>query len=88
MGHCLNSSGLRMTKPYDDPVFKNLPCTPAAIDPYLLEYAQTKGESTEGHGVRYPAEWYADKDNRVAGRAMGHLRYEGGKMIWIPRATR
>jgi len=35
---------------------------------------------------RYSDEWYADKDNRMAGTPTGHLRclVSQMKMIWVP----
>lgn len=38
-------------------------------------------------GPLYPDEWYADKDNRMEGRATGHLRWEGGRMVWVSYGT-
>lgn len=35
------------------------------------------------HGP-YPDEWYADKDNRIAGRPTGWLRFGRSGTKWVP----
>lgn len=69
--------------PYDDPEYQKLPCTREAIDQYLK-----KRWPTEHCPVRYPDEWYADKNNRIEGKPTGHIRIEGVrsgnmKAVWV-----
>lgn len=62
----------------DDPKLRDLleaPCTRESIDAIL-------SESTSA--PRYPDEWYADKDNRMAGKPNGYLRKEGSIMVLMP----
>jgi hypothetical protein len=53
------------------------PCTREAIDALHVKYFGSAGST------HYPDEYYADKDNRMAGNDTGHLRFEGGKMVWV-----
>ncbi len=59
--------------------YEPAPCTREALDPILEKYSPG---STRG--VPYPDEWYADKNNRLAGEPTGHIRYQGDKIIWVP----
>jgi hypothetical protein len=52
------------------------PCTREAIEAILTDSVSAP---------RYPDEWYADKDNRMAGHPTGYLSKEGGLMVWVPR---
>lgn len=66
--------------PDKDPEFIALPCTRQAIEDY---HARRFGSSG---GTRYPDQWYADKNNRCAGRPTGHLRClvtRGAAMVWV-----
>lgn len=55
------------------------PCTRAAIEALYVKYFGSPG-------AHYPDEYYADKNNRIAGNPTGHLRClvtAGGKMVWV-----
>ena len=57
----------------------NAPCERQAIDDLHNDFF---GAS---QSPRYPDEWYADKDNRMAGTPTGHLRclVSQMKMVWV-----
>lgn len=60
------------------------PCTREAIDAL-----HRKHFPLAQYSVRYPDEYYADKDNRMAGEPTGHMRCEGVssgniRMVWVP----
>lgn len=56
---------------------RTCPCERDAMDRLHAKYFGSNGH------VRYPDEYYADKDNRLNGKPTGGLRYEGGKMVWV-----
>lgn len=58
---------------------REAPCTREAIDKIFDRYYPEHRQS-----CRYPDEWYADKDSRLAGKDTGHLRHTNGKMVWVP----
>lgn len=74
-------------KPHDDPAYEALPCTREAIDAYLDARAAALGQPMAPRQPRYPDEWYADKNNRIANQPTGHVRFEnvgrGTVAVWV-----
>lgn len=68
-----------------------LPCTREAIDDYLNRRADALRLPRAPIKPVYPDEWYADKDNRLAGRPLGRLRFEnvgrGAVAVWVPNSN-
>lgn len=68
------------------PEYAALPCTRQAIDDYLRRRADALGQPHAPLHPVYPDEWYADKNNRLAGKATGWLRFvnvgKGARCEW------
>lgn len=83
----------RAPEPWDGTVgcreYAALPCTREAIEDYTRRRCSALGLPPP-NATHYPDEYYADKNNRLAGRPTGHLRClvsQGGKMVWVAYST-
>lgn len=70
------------------PEYAALPCTREAINGYLDRRAEALGQGPAPAMPRYPDEWYADKNNRLAHAATGHVRFENVgrgaiRAVWV-----
>lgn len=65
-----------------------LPCERAAIDAYLNRRCAALGIEPPPKFPVYPDEFYADKNNRLARRPTGSLRFinvgRGASVVWHP----
>jgi len=60
--------------------YADAPCTREAIEALQRRYFPT------AHNAHYPDQYYADKNNRIAGEPTGHMRClvtQGGRMVWV-----
>lgn len=74
------------------PEYAALPCTREAIDAYLARRAKALKQPAAPRHPEYPDEWYADKNNRLAGKPTGGLRFvnvgKGCRVEWRPYKRR